>query len=560
MAPYVLLAAGACAAAAQATGEAGFDTWAVDPLVKVFRDAQPEAGPALAEVACGEHASLQIVVRSEQAIKHLHAEVGALKPDDGGTASLQPRPARYVGYVPVTIPTPKPPKDELREVPGDFPDPLLEVETIDVAAGEAQAVWITVPVPMDAAAGMYRGWLEVTGDAAGRARSAGFELQVRVYPVKVGPSRLKVTNWFNLGNRHLRLKAEVANDPGQVDERIRRFARNMAEHRQNAAMISALGSADVTLGEDGQFAFDFSRFDKLVNLFIDEGVIGYIEGSHVGTRSKGWKGAFVMGYCRVDDGKVVTGQGDPKSPEVNEYYRQALPALVRHLRKKGWLDRYFQHLADEPVPENATSYREMAQVFREYAPELKIIEACHTKDLVGAIDIWVPQLNYFHEDYEHYRQRKAAGEEIWFYTCLAPQGEYANRFIVQRLIKTRLLHWLNFRYGATGYLHWGYNYWWHEDVYANTARKLDSGQIWPAGDPYIVYPGPDGPWDSIRWEAMRDGIADYELLSMLAERDADAAMRLVRKHIVDFSEYDCSVTAFRATRRALLERLAESAP
>ena len=544
---------------ARAEDPATLSIWAVDPLVKVFRDAKPVSGAAMVDVACGEHASLQIVVSCERAIEKLRAETGPLTMEHAKERSLLPRPVRFVGYVPVTIPTPKPPKDQLRTVPGDFPDPLLEVKTIDVAAGQAQPIWITVPVPMDASAGTYRGRLRVAGDIDGKEASAGFDLEVRVFPVKVGPSRLKVTNWFNLGNRHLRLKAEIAGDEAKLFERIRRFARNMAEHRQNVAMISALGSAKVEVGENGRLAFDFSRFDRLVNLFIEEGVIGYIEGSHVGTRSKGWEGAFVMGYYRVEDGKVVRGHGDPKSPEVDAYYGLALPALVRHLRQKGWLDKYVQHLADEPVPENAESYREMAKLFRKYAPELRIIEATHTKDLTGAIDIWVPQLNYFHEDYEHYRQRKAAGDEIWFYTCLAPQGEYANRFIVQRLIKTRLLHWINFRYGATGYLHWGYNYWWHEDVYENTARKLDSGQIWPAGDPYIVYPGPDGPWDSIRFEAMRDGIADYELLSMLADRDRDVAMRIAGKHVLDLDKYDGSVETFRATRRELLELLSAEA-
>ena len=77
----------------------------------------------------------------------------------------------------------------------------------------------------------------------------------------------------------------------------------------------------------------------------------------------------------------------------------------------------------------------------------------------------------------------------------------------------------------------------------------------PAGDAWIVYPGRDGPLDSIRHEAMRDGIADYELLSMLGERNPPAAERLVAKHVLDFDRHDCDVKTFRATRRKLLELL-----
>ena len=46
---------------------------------------------------------------------------------------------------------------------------------------------------------------------------------------------------------------------------------------------------------------------------------------------------------------------------------------------------------------------------------------------------------------------------------------------------------------------------------------------WPAGDLFIVYPGPEGPYLTPRWEILRDGFEDHELLSML--RDATIAAR-----------------------------------
>ena len=61
---------------------------------------------------------------------------------------------------------------------------------------------------------------------------------------------------------------------------------------------------------------------------------------------------------------------------------------------------------------------------------------------------------------------------------------------------------------------------------------------------------------SIRFEALRDGVVDHELLSMLGERDAAAAKRLVATHVLDFDRYDGHVKHFRATRRELLSLLA----
>jgi hypothetical protein len=36
--------------------------------------------------------------------------------------------------------------------------------------------------------------------------------------------------------------------------------------------------------------------------------------------------------------------------------------------------------------------------------------------------------------------------------------------------------------------------------------------MFPAGDAFVVYPGQDGPVDSMRWEVFAEGLADYALL------------------------------------------------
>ena len=547
--------AGALPFAATASAEEApkLDVWAVDPLTKVFRDAEPAAEQeAIAEVARGEHASLQFVVRCDAAIDGLHAETSLLTREGRSDVALKPRRPRFVGYVPVDRPMQTPSKDQLRKPPADYPDPLLEVESIHVPAGQAQPIWITVRVPPDVPPGLYEGQLRVTGRTRGKPLIAVAAMKVRVFDVTVGRSRLWVTNWFGMHATHMEIKAEPGS-PAYWDL-LRRYARNMADHRQSVAMISPLSLATFTAGTDGRLRIDFSTFDRWVAIFRDEGVIGRIEGGHLGGRAGGWESQFVIGIRRVENGKVVSASVDPAGPEADAFHAQFLPALVRHLREKGWLDIYMQHLGDEPIAGNAVSYRAMAALVRKYAPELRIVEACHTKDLVGAIDIWVPQLNYLHNDYDHYRARQREKEEVWFYTCVFPQGEYANRFIEQPLIKTRLLHWINYRYGITGYLHWGYNWWTQEDPFRKTTREHPGPPYLPAGDAWIVYPGKNGPLDSIRFEAMRDGIVDYELLCLLAERDKDAAMKLASKHVLAFDRYDTDVRTFRATRRELLER------
>ena len=525
---------------------------AVDPLVKVFADSVPHKQQyKRAHVARGECATFQVVVRCEAELEDLRAEMSPLVARKRH-ASLDAR-TRFVGYVPVNKPTPKPSKDQLRKPPADFPDPLLEVESVTLATDGVQPIWITANIPLDAPVGLYRGALTVTGRVGGQTVSADVPLSVQVYDVTVGRSRLWVTNWFNLGTKYLDIDPRPYSD--EYYALLRRYAENMAAHRQNVALISPLSLAEYSVNGDGELAIDFAQFDRWVTVFQEAGVIGLIEGGHIGGRKGDWNSQFVVATRTVKDGKIEAKRVDPASAEADSFYARFFPALVAHLREKEWLKIYMQHLADEPIASNVDSYRAMAALAREYAPELRIIEACHTKDLAGAMDIWVPQINYAADDYDHYQERQRKGEEVWFYTCIYPQGEFANRFIEQPLIRTRLLHWINYRYGFTGYLHWGYNQWRGEDPFTHTTPDHSGDTYLPAGDAWIVYPGKDGPLDSIRHEAMRDGIADYELLCMLEERDPKAAQALAAKHILEFNRYATSVREFRKTRRKLLKKL-----
>jgi hypothetical protein len=163
-----------------------------------------------------------------------------------------------------------------------------------------------------------------------------------------------------------------------------------------------------------------------------------------------------------------------------------------------------------------------------------------------------------HIDYDFYKERAEQGDEIWFYTCLNPKGEYANRFIELPLIKTRILHWINYRYNIPGYLHWGFNFWRGGDPFdETTAIQLESGTILPGGDAWICYPGDGKILSSIRLEAMRDGIVDYELLCMLGEKLPDEAAELARQVVYRFDYYDINIESLKEKRVKILELLSE---
>ncbi|MFA7693693.1 MAG: DUF4091 domain-containing protein [Candidatus Hydrogenedentes bacterium] len=527
----------------------------VDPLVKVFRDIEP-SGPEHSEehVARGETATFQTVFKITEPADRFSCAVSPWIHEDGTPLTASSR-LRYVGFLNVDRPTQKPSQDQLRKPPADYPDILFEREDIPLSAHLWQPIWITTEVPLDAPAGTYSAVITLQVWQGKDIETVTLPITLIVYPVTLDCTRLWVTNWFGMHARHMDIQPESGSE--EYYALLRRYARNMAEHRQNVALISPLSLTVYSLDDQGEIQFDFSDFDRWVSIFIEEGVIGRIEGGHIGGRKGDWNSQFAATIRSVKDGKIVAERVDPNSDEARNFYSRFLPALTAHLKERGWLDCYMQHLADEPTELNMGSYKDLAQLVRDYGPELKTVEANHNKDLVGAIDIWVPQLNYYHDSYDHYLERQAAGDEVWFYTCVFPQGEYANRFIEQPLMKTRLLHWINFVYGATGYLHWGYNRWYAESPYTHATPAHAGPPYLPAGDAWIVYPGHDGPLDSIRWEAMRDGVADHELLCRLAEAAPEKAKELATKHILDFDKYNTDVEAFRATRIELLKALCE---
>jgi hypothetical protein len=185
-------------------------------------------------------------------------------------------------------------------------------------------------------------------------------------------------------------------------------------------------------------------------------------------------------------------------------------------------------------------------------PGIPIIEACMHSQLANTIDVWVPILDQYHRDNAFYRERQVAGDEVWFYTCVGPQGNYANRFLELPLVQTRLLHWINYRYGATGYLHWGYNWWQNLNA---TSDAVIRGL--PAGDAFIVYPAEEKVYSSIRLKAMHDGIADYELLKLLEQKSPEKARELAGTLIRNFDSYNSNISTFRTTRLNLLKALSE---
>ena len=138
------------------------------------------------------------------------------------------------------------------------------------------------------------------------------------------------------------------------------------------------------------------------------------------------------------------------------------------------------------------------------------------------------------------------GERFWWYVCTGPKAPYCTLFIDHPATELRVWLWQTWQRDIRGILVWQSNYWTSAAAFPDQAQNpyedpmgYVSGystargvkRFWGNGDGRFVYPpeaaavpglsGPDpviaAPVSSIRFEMLREGIEDYEMLYLLRE-------------------------------------------
>ena len=157
-------------------------------------------------------------------------------------------------------------------------------------------------------------------------------------------------------------------------------------------------------------------------------------------------------------------------------------------------------------------------------------------------------------------QRIAAGKEVWCYVNHAPARPYANFFLDFAAIEHRILFWQAWALGVKGMHYWGVNY-----AEPNQDQWKSTLDIRPVnGDGLLVYPGADGPVNSIRWECVRDGLEDYDYLAVfqvcrrkLAEKGGQEALIARADKAGDLGKVVPDLVSFSRDPKALLDKRIE---
>lgn len=544
----------------------GLSAWFVDSLIKVFpgdASGTHTLGTPEFRGARNQHVAVQLAIRSSARLPDVTVEVTPLEGGRGRRIPNGEVEVHHVAYVVVGSHTPDcPPEELVGAAPGWYPDPLEDFP-IGLEGRRTTPVWATIHIPADAAATVYQGSILVRSGkrVVGRA-----PFRLRVMSAAVPETRsLKVTNWFSLDDKTSRQFYGVAPFSPEWWTLVSHVAGVLAAHRQNVILTPLLTLIQAR-SEGAKLAYDFTNFDRWVETFKQAGAIGAIEGSHLLGRAGSYDAPLLVPTFQMVDGKPQRVSLPPDDSRVEAFLSRFLAALHAHLKERGWESLYFQHVLDEAHGNEVPYYgRFAALVHRQMPgiPTLDAVDAAHMPEVLQTnCDVWVPQLGRFDDQMPLIHQRLESGRAVWFYTCLYPQKRYLNRLLDFPLVKVRLLQWLDFRYGFTGFLHWGGNYWTPKPL-LDTQPVIDNNtELLPPGDAFIVYPDREhlSVRSSIRFEAMRSGIEDYEMLRALEAGDPAAARQIASSAVSSFTEYVRDAAAFRRIEQRLLEALSRQQP
>lgn len=359
-------------------------------------------------------------------------------------------------------------------------------------------------------------------------------------------SRFFYTNWFNL-NR-MEENHQVQRWTPDWYKMLHQYAQLMAHGRQNCVIIPreliALKNEKVTLDEEKMLRF--------IDVFRQYG-FQYFESPHLMYRGDGddWGDPEL---------KVVLTKRGYYTDEAKQDVAATIQLIKNFTQKNQLTHNWLQHIADEPTDVNARCYREVVKQVKSIYPEIKIMEATNNRDsIAGAVDLWCPLINDFQENEAFFRSREKLNEKVLVYTCLIPGGKWLNRTLDMEKLRQVYFGWGAAHYNTFGYLHWGLNQYkvdpFKQSVVHHPSPVASPNNFLPAGDTHVIYPGDNGPLSSIRFEAHRMGIEDYEMLEMLKSINPKRSKKLIDKLFQSYTEYNISLKDYRKVRKRLLKAL-----
>lgn len=517
-----------------------FAVFATDALHKIYRDRPwsartPKKALSIA-LARNEYESAQVViVPLAGPLTNVRVSCEELRSTNDVIDNIQVRPVADC-FLPLE-----------GDHGGWHPDVLLKNAPFEIPGDRlAQSVWITVHCSSDTSAGDYTGTVTVGAEGA--------------EPVKLP---IKVTVWDFVVPQKCNLPTQFQFRPNQVaafyfGENARRgywkyltapmyrtlvkflLGYRIAVHPyddfegRSKSAIGYLGEARDDRGE--VVHLDFTEYDRHMQLLCDYG------------QDLLYAGCWLRG--------TIEQQGP--------YWHSFLPRMYEHLKAKGWDDMAILYGYDEAPPAEIPIVRSHYALVKQLAPAVRYLLTYHTAGAApapeepGYADIWVPQGGFYSRKLA--AERTMYGQATWRYIVpgfeiYRPTSDYRDTF--WNVWRDRCQ---GFLYFCTAFWHWGPS---PDDFEPDGAprRTFLPKRKGATGIYHLCYPAGTRPADglnaSIRLEAIRDGLEDWEYLNMLrklTEQREDSESSVVREALALMQRIDTGSGAGLRTDRARVAR------
>jgi len=535
-------------------------TWWVEPATrKVMQDRGPQAARTIElEAAKNEYEPFQVVIRADGGdLVNVHAWISELVGPGGAVIPSANVEFYRAHYLDVTKPSGEPVggdgvEGDPREA-GEYVDPLIPFydpydprrfavgTPFDVAENRLQPIFGDIYIPEGVPPGEYVGTVYLTVDLI---TVAEIPVSLSVWNFTL-PKDRRVDTSYRLRYDYV-LRFHGGPDGAYDDEALA-----ICENYEEVLHKFRIDLNRVFWGPP-DLPSPFFEFDA-GGALIPPDYTAY--DAHIAPRFDGsqFDDGAASSMTNIKLFKPGTDSGLQVSLTDDEYILAARD-LARHLKERGWFERMFAYVKDEPWLHGAmedVAYDVELMKLADPDWESRMMATNHwTPELQYAIGIWCPltsnydkwnwdQFQYTREDY---KKLIDGGDKMWFYVCSATLPPYAGYDIDTQLgHEPRILKWGSYYEGASGFLYWCTCCWSGSDPWN---KLLTAGPGIRNGNGFLFYPGDhdgtsspgvpppdgiaiDGPVISHRLMMIREGFEDWEYFLIAGDLGGKAYARSI---------------------------------
>lgn len=458
---------------------------------------------------------------------------------------------RTVEYIPSAMPSYNDPTDThfISKEIGLYPDLLkpLPRPFVVVNADKYFSLWITLKLDGTVAAGTYPIEIAFKNEKGNRIKKV---MELEVIDALLPKQETLFTQWFHSDCIASYYQVKVFSKKHW--ELIGKFMKAAADGGINLLLTPIFTPAlDTQIGKErptvqlvdvekngDTYTFEFSKLRRWIAMAKKVGIENF-EMAHLFSQ---WGAKATPKIVVKENGqnKKMFGWHTPATCEAYKNFLNAfLPALIEVLKEEGIEKNTVFHISDEPNEKQLDDYLAAKAIVAPLLKDFPIMDALSHVEFYksGAIEHPVPSNRTVNDFIE------AGVPELWTYYCCGTKAGLCNRYFAMPSSRNRAIGLQLYKHDVKGFLHWGFNFYYcqHSKEMINPFCVSDAKGAFPSGDAYSVYPGTDGPWDSLRLLVFYDALQDVRALKLLESYiGKDETVKLVEETVgetISFSDY-----------------------